>query len=212
MTPVQRELEILGIAASARKDSTSGAALDLVLARAAELGCRTRVFRLAEVRLPFCDGDKAAAWPGCPAVAELRGAVTRAHGVVLATPEYHGGMSGALKNALDLLDFPHTSGRVFAGISALGGRSNSNALNQLRTTVRWLHGWMLPDQVAVPQGRAAHTGGRFHEPEVTARLTALADSLVRATRALVLPPAAHGPAPERALPDAAPAAQGGRDA
>ncbi|NJQ08724.1 NADPH-dependent FMN reductase [Streptomyces lonarensis] len=209
---MHRELEILGIAASARKDSTSGAALDLVLTRAAELGCRTRVFRLAEVRLPFCDGDKSAPWPGYPAVAELRESVTRAHGVVLATPEYHGGMSGALKNALDLLDFPHAAGRVFGGISALGGRSNSNALNQLRTSVRWLHGWMLPDQVAIPEGRAAHTDGRFHDPVVAARLTALADSLVRATRALVLPPAPHGGAPERVLPGAAPPPQGGPNA
>nr|WP_209311210.1 NAD(P)H-dependent oxidoreductase [Streptomyces spiramenti] len=205
-------MEILGIAASARKDSTSGAALDLVLARAAEFGCRTRTFRLSEVRLPFCDGDKSASWPGYPAVAEFRRSVTEAHGIVLATPEYHGGMSGALKNALDLLDFPHTSGRVFGGISALGGRSNSNALNQLRTSVRWLHGWMLPDQVAIPEGRAAHTDGRFHDPVVSARLTALADSLVRATRALVLSPAPHGGPPERALPGASPQPQGGPDA
>ncbi|WP_055490838.1 NADPH-dependent FMN reductase [Streptomyces sp. TP-A0356] len=195
----ERRLDILGIAASARKDSTSGAALDVVLARAAELGCRTRVIRLAEVRLPFCDGDKTAPWPEYPAVAELRRSVSLAHGVVLATPEYHGGMSGALKNALDLLDIPHARGKVFAGISALGGRSNSNALNQLRTSVRWLHGWMLPDQVAIPDARAAHAGGRFHDPEVTGRLTQLADELTHAARALALNTA---PVPPQGGPDA----------
>jgi NAD(P)H-dependent FMN reductase len=36
-------------------------------------------------------------------VASLRDAVTRADGVLLATPEYAGGMPGVLKNALDWL-------------------------------------------------------------------------------------------------------------
>ncbi|MCN9244619.1 NAD(P)H-dependent oxidoreductase [Streptomyces sp. RY43-2] len=191
--PGERPLHVLGIAASARKNSTSGAALDVVLARAAELGCRTKAIRLAELRLPFCDGDKTAPWPEYPAVAVLRRAVSRAHAVVLATPEYHGGMSGALKNALDLLDIPHARGKVFAGVSALGGRSNSNALNQLRTSVRWLHGWMLPDQVAIPDARSAHLDGRFQDPLVTERLTQLADALTRAARALALPVAPDHP-------------------
>ena len=39
---------------------------------------------------------------GAP-VASLRAAVTRADGVVIATPEYAGGMPGTLKNALDWL-------------------------------------------------------------------------------------------------------------
>ena len=39
---------------------------------------------------------------GAP-VASLRAAVTRADGLVIATPEYAGGMPGSLKNALDWL-------------------------------------------------------------------------------------------------------------
>ncbi len=39
---------------------------------------------------------------GAP-VASLRAAVTRADGLVIATPEYAGGMPGTLKNALDWL-------------------------------------------------------------------------------------------------------------
>jgi NAD(P)H-dependent FMN reductase len=39
---------------------------------------------------------------GAP-VASLRAAVTRADGLLLATPEYAGGMPGSLKNALDWL-------------------------------------------------------------------------------------------------------------
>jgi NAD(P)H-dependent FMN reductase len=40
---------------------------------------------------------------GGAAVASLRDAVTRADAVLLATPEYAGGMPGSLKNALDWL-------------------------------------------------------------------------------------------------------------
>jgi FMN reductase len=180
-------VRVVGVAASSRPGSTSSAALDVVLGRVRELGCQTMLIQLSDLRLPFCDGDKKAPWPAYPAVAELRDAFTGAQAIVLATPEYHGGLSGALKNALDLLDFPHTEGKVFAAISALGGRSNSNALNQVRTSVRWLRGWMLPDQVAIPQARTAHSGGEFHDLEIVERLTGLADALVLATRALVPP-------------------------
>jgi NAD(P)H-dependent FMN reductase len=178
-------LRVVGIAASARPGSTSTAALEVVLDRARELGCGVDRIRLADEELPFCDGDKTAPWPSYPGVARLRAAVAGAHAVVLSTPEYHGGMSGAMKNALDLLDFPHAEGKVFGAISALGGRSNANALNQLRTSVRWLRGWMVPDQVAVPDARHAHTNGRFHDPAVVQRLEELADALVRAAHALV---------------------------
>jgi chromate reductase len=40
---------------------------------------------------------------GGTAVASLRAAVTRADALVIATPEYAGGMPGSLKNALDWL-------------------------------------------------------------------------------------------------------------
>jgi len=66
-----------------------------------------------------------------PDVERLRNTVKQADGLILATPEYHGGVSGVLKNALDLMGFEQLDSKVTGIISVLGGQSNSNALNEL---------------------------------------------------------------------------------
>lgn len=194
-------LRILGVSASPRPGSASAAALGRVLAVARRLGCETDRLDLPRMRLPFCNGDKQEPWPAYPDVRRLREAVRAAHGIVLAGPEYHGGVSGLLKNALDLLDVEHTEGRVFAAISALGGRSDSNALTQLRGAVRWLHGWMIPEQVAIPHARTAFRDGEPCDPELAERLDALGAALVRA--AALLTGAAHAPLPRPPAPEPA---------
>lgn len=175
---------ILGIGGSMRPSSTSQAMLRRALATLAADGHRTELLDLRELQLPFCDGDKKQPWPHFPDVRRLREAVRAADGVVLAGPEYHGAISGALKNALDLLDFEHVEDKAFGGLIALGGRSNSNALNDLRLVVRWFRAWMVPDQVAVEQARSALVEGELVDGEVCARIDALARAVARAACAL----------------------------
>jgi len=57
--------------------------------------------------------------------------------MVNSQPEYHGGVSGVLKNALDLMGFEQLDSKVTGIISVLGGQSNSNALNEL-LSMRWV--------------------------------------------------------------------------
>ena len=91
-------MKILGIAGSLRRDSYNRA----LLRTAVELapgGVETEVFD-ALGAIPFYDGDLEAA--GHPAVVEdLRQAIAEADALLIVTPEYNGGMSGVLKNALD---------------------------------------------------------------------------------------------------------------
>jgi len=47
--------------------------------------------------------DGSESYADYPDVAVLRATMKRADGIILASPEYHGGISGSLKNALDLL-------------------------------------------------------------------------------------------------------------
>ena len=181
----QPRVRVVGLASSARPGSASGAALRRVLACAGRLGAETALVDLQRMRLPFCNGDKHEPWDDYPDVTRLRETIRRADGIVLATPEYHGSLSGALKNAIDLLDFPHVEGKVFAAISALGGRPNSNALNHVRTIVRALRAWMVPEQVAIPNARHAFgPDGQPYDPEVAQRLDELSYSLVRSARLL----------------------------
>lgn len=187
MIAPNRPLRVLGIAGSLRAESVSTQALTFALDLMAEQGCRVELFDPRRSPLPFCNGDKSYPWHEAPAVAELRRKASAAEAILLATPEYHGAVSGVLKNALDLLDFPHLEGKVAAAISVLGGRHNSNALNQLRTICRWCRMTMVAEQVAVAKARSAFADRRPRDPELVTRLQDLALSLVRTTRALRAP-------------------------
>ena len=71
----------------------------------------------------------------------------QADGFFICTPEYHNGMSGALKNALDFLGGSHFKGKPVA-IAACsgGGKGGINALNNLRLVMRGVYGIVLPEQ------------------------------------------------------------------
>jgi NAD(P)H-dependent FMN reductase len=103
----------------------------------------------------------------------------------LATPEYHGSVSGVMKNALDLMSFEELSGKVAGLISVLGGQSNSNALNDLRIILRWVHAWVIPEQISLGQAwKVFNEEGKILDEKLSQRFDAFAESLVDNTRKL----------------------------
>jgi NAD(P)H-dependent FMN reductase len=63
--------------------------------------CANKINRPGDYGLNFCDGkEDEGTYPS--GVGKLREEVRAAQGIILGTPEYHGGFSGVLKNALDL--------------------------------------------------------------------------------------------------------------
>ena len=73
------------------------------------------------------------------AVAEV---VTWADAFLLATPDYHGSMSGAMKNFLDY-HWEEFAGKLFGYICA-SHEKGLTAMDQMRTAVRQCYGWSLP--------------------------------------------------------------------
>jgi FMN reductase len=176
-------VKIVAIAGSLRPDSTSQMALKLAAQRVEALGAEVEVLDLREMKLPFCDGGDE--YPDYPDVKRLQEAVSRADGLILATPEYHGSVSGVLKNALDLMSFDQLSGKVTGLISVLGGQPNSNALNDLRIILRWVHAWCIPEQVAIGQAwKAFSPEGKLLDEKLSQRFDQFAQSLVDNTRKL----------------------------
>ncbi|MDZ5473944.1 NADPH-dependent FMN reductase [Bacillus sp. 31A1R] len=83
-------------------------------------------------------------------VKKLREQVKEADGVILASPEYHSGMSGALKNAIDFLgsdQFAHKP--VALLVVAGGGKGGINALNNMRTVGRGVYANVIPRQLVL---------------------------------------------------------------
>jgi len=176
-------VKIVGIGGSLRPQSYSQRALILAAKRVEALGAEVEILDLRTLNLPFCNGGDD--YSDYPDVARLQQTVKTADGLILATPEYHGSVSGVLKNALDLMGFEELSGKVAGLISVLGGQSNSNALNDLRVIMRWVHGWVIPEQVAIGQAwKAFDEQGNLADDELAERLDSFAKSLVENTQKL----------------------------
>ena len=166
---------IVGLGGSSGPASTTTSLLTRSLALCEERGARTKLF----------DGDELAQLPiytggdGAEAAAMVE-AVREADGVVIATPGYHGGMSGLVKNALDHLEALRTDARPYLDgravgviVSAAGWQAAGTALVSVRSTIHALRGWPTPFGVTVNT-----TEQQPGDPRVEGALGILADQLV----------------------------------
>lgn len=176
-------VKIVGIGGSLRADSYSQQALKIAVQRVEALGAEVEILDLRTLNLPFCNGGED--YSDYPDVAKLSETVKAADRLLLATPEYHGSVSGVLKNALDLMSSEELSGKVVGLISVLGGQPNSNALNDLRVILRWVHSWVIPEQIAIGQAwKAFSPDGKLLDEKLSQRFDSFAQSLVVSTQKL----------------------------
>jgi FMN reductase len=176
-------VRIVGIGGSLRPDSYSQLALNIAAQRLEALGVSVEILDLRTLNLPFCNGGDD--YSDYPDVERISKTVREADGLILASPEYHGSVSGVLKNALDLMGFEEFSGKVTGLISVLGGQPNSNALNDLRLIMRWVHAWVIPEQIAIGQAwKAFDAEGNLVDEALSKRFDQFAQSMVENTRKL----------------------------
>ncbi len=143
------KVRVAGICGSLRSESYTRMALRVALRGAEEAGAEAQLIDLRDYQLVFCDGgDRGNDLP--KDVARMRDEVKRAQGILLATPEYHGGYSGVLKNALDLMGFDEFEGKMIGLVGVSGGNMGAyGPLSALRSVGRALHAWVVPEQAAV---------------------------------------------------------------
>jgi azobenzene reductase len=140
-------MNIVIIAGSNRSAATSTQLAEYVKLSVANKGYQAKLFDLYETPLPFYSPDKSFA--NDPAVTGFHQAMMKADAVVLASPEYHGGMSGVLKNALDHLGQEHFNGKPVLCLSSAGGAVGVSSLQQMQATVRNLHGINCPEWLSI---------------------------------------------------------------
>ena len=168
------KVTVVGISGSLRPGSYSRKAVRIALEGAKEAGAETRLLDLRDYDLPFSSGNpKDRNYP--PDVYRLRDDIKSADGVILGSPEYHGGMSGVLKNAIDLMGFKEFEGKLIGLVGVSGGQMGAtNALASLRTVGRSLHAWVAPDQVSIPQAwRKFDEDGNINDETIKKRLKRL---------------------------------------
>jgi FMN reductase len=102
-------------------------------------GCAVDVLDLDHEPLPLYDPDTAASQPYFGAV---QARVERADVFILGTPDYHGGISGAMKNFLDHF-WREFAGKLFVPVVA-SHEKGLTVMDQLRTVARQCYAWALP--------------------------------------------------------------------
>ncbi len=182
-------VRILGLGGGLREGSYSLAALHEALDATAAAGAETRLLDLNDLPLPLYRPDFASPADYGPEAGErierLLEAARWADGLLWASPAYHGAISGAVKNALDYLQFlardepSYLYGKTVGAISAGGGATAPvNAVNQLGQIAHALRAQVVPLTVPITAAYRAFGGGRVTDPQVRGRLETLGKELV----------------------------------
>jgi FMN reductase len=177
---------IVGIGGTLRAGSSSERLARAVLDACARQGAQVQMFDgpfLAQ--LPHYD-------PASPARSEaereLVEATRSADCIVIASPGYHGGISGLVKNAIDLLEEtardarPYFEGRpVGLIVSAAGWQATGVTLAALRGVVHAMRGWPTPLGIAVNsvEQRPFDADGRIADVAIAGQIAALAQQLMQ---------------------------------
>lgn len=169
---------VLFISGSPRANSRTRAVTNLVYRLLRDQRGHAQLLDLHLHELPLFNGNPAQ--NELAPVQELRRLAAEAGGFFIVTPEYHNGISGALKNALDFLNADHFSNKPVAIAAASGGGKNGiNALNNLRLVLRGVSANVLAGQFAADPSQIDEHGVFTDEAGVQS-LSVLVNDLIAA--------------------------------
>lgn len=154
-----------------RKGSYSTQALAIALEHVKKQGAEVRMLELIKTVLPLYD-------PNAPESTEVelaKEAVAWADAFILASPDYHGSISGALKNFLDYF-YEEFGGKIFGYVVA-SHEKGLTVMEQMRTAVRQCYGWSMPYGVSI-NGPQDFTGGGLVNARLSKRLQMMSRDLV----------------------------------
>jgi FMN reductase len=176
---------IVGVGGTTRPGSSSEKVVRAVLAKAKALGARTQMFGGAELAaLPHYAPENPERATEQLAFIE---AVRNADGLVIGTPGYHGGVSGLVKNTLDLLEDLRSDARPYLDmrpvgcvVTAAGWQGGGITLSALRDIVHALRGWPTPLGITLNTVAANPFGpdGACVDPAVEGQVAAMAQQVV----------------------------------
>ncbi len=186
MPEIKRPL-IVGFGGTTREGSSSEKALRLTLEQARLAGAEIELLTGSDIDLPMYSPGESLR---CDKAAALIDALRRADGIVIASPGYHGSVSGLIKNALDYVEdmrgdrLPYFEGRAIGMIAcAAGWQAASSTLQAIRTIVHALRGWPTPLGAAINTiGAPFRPDGSAADESVSKQLAILAQQVVEFAR------------------------------
>jgi FMN reductase len=197
-----RKSRIVGIGGTTSSPSSTERALRIALAAAEAAGADVQLFGgEALARLPLYVPKLSRRTPDEKAFVD---AVRCADGLIIASPGYHGSISGLVKNAIDHLEETAGDARPYldgvpVGLiaTAYGWQATGGVIMALRSIVHALRGWPTPFAAAVNSAVTKFEDqGGCAEAGVVAQLEMVGTQVLEFVRAHKLdrarPPAALG--------------------
>lgn len=166
--------KILGVGSSMRNGSYGTKAVEMVLERARKHEAKTRLLDLRGTIIPMFNPDTPNEHHD--QMKRVIDDVNWADAFVLASPDYHGSMSGVMKNFLDFY-WEEFAGKTFGYICS-SHEKGLTVMDQMRTAVRQCYGWSLPYGVSVNGEEDFNEEGEIINQLLDKRLKILARDLV----------------------------------
>ena len=160
--------KVLGVGSSLRESASSTTALSVALDFAKKQGAEIRLLDLKQTKLPLYDPT---ANHSISEVKKVQDDVNWSDALILSTPDYHGSMSGVMKNFLDYF-WAEFAGKTFGYICA-SHEKGLTAMDQMRTAVRQCYGW------SIPYGVSVNDSDDFINGKITSKLESRLDMLAR---------------------------------
>ncbi len=174
-------VNVLGVAGSMRQESYSTRALKMVLEEAKKYNAESYMLELRKINLPLYDPseitpDEFSSNNNNLVLERITTSLRWADVFVLASPDYHGSMSGGMKNFLDYF-WEVFAGKTFGYIVASHEKGLTVA-DQMRTAVRQCYGWSMPYNVSINGERDFDSKGNLVNSALAKRIKMLARDLV----------------------------------
>jgi chromate reductase, NAD(P)H dehydrogenase (quinone) len=176
-TDAPSRIRLLTLCGSLQARSANRAALAVATARAVERGAIVDDFeRLAEI--PAFDSDRGD--EHIDVIADWRRRIDAASAVIVAAPEYAGGLAGAVKNGFDWLVGSGNMYRKPVAVISAGTSGGHHARQALAQTLTWQGAYVVGELgIAAPRTKS-DAEGRFTDEATVAALAALADAAMSA--------------------------------
>lgn len=164
-------MKTLIIISSTREHSVSAAAANDIARQIQEMGHFVDIIDLRKTPLPlFSEQERSESL-----FYMMQDLVHNADNIILTTPDFHGSMSGAMKNFLDYF-WTEFAGKLF-GIVCASHDKGLTAMDHIRTVIRQCYGWALPYGIGLSEAELSDSG-TIDNPHIKKRLSMFARDMV----------------------------------
>lgn len=178
---------ILAVGGSHRPGASTDKALKVASAAAEQAGAEIELVPGSDLQFPIYGS----ADPDCiPSLQQFLKLYQQCDGLLLASPGYHGSISGLLKNALDYTDVLRGKGKAYLDgkavgciVCAYGWQATGTTLVTMRNIVHALRGWPTPLAVAINSSLPfLDDDGNCVDKSIQSQLEILAEQVVAFAR------------------------------